>query len=239
MPRLSHGRRIGSEFLGSAFLLATVIGSGITGAKPSGGNEGLALLGNTLPTGAMLVVLITMLSPISGAHLNPAVTGVFWLKGEIKSGLALGYIFAQLAGGIAGVLAAHLMFDLPLLQLSTKIRSGPAQWFAEYVATFGLVLTILATLKAKPAAVPMSVGLYIIAAYWFTASTSFCQSRSHAGKGVLRYLCGHTSCRRCSIRYRAIWRCVLRTGIMPVAAVSFGDRGRLPGFSEVGCGVMR
>ena len=133
---LSHGRRIGSEFLGSAFLLATVIGSGIMGAKPSGRNEGLALLGNTLPTGAMLVVLITMLSPISGAHLNPAVTGVFWLKGEIKSGLALGYIFAQLAGGIAGVLAAHLMFDLPLLQLSTKIRSGPAQWFAEYVATF-------------------------------------------------------------------------------------------------------
>ena len=125
------------------------------GAKLSGGNEGLALLGNTLPTGAMLVVLITMLSPISGAHLNPAVTGVFWLKSEIKSGLALGYIFAQLAGGIAGVLAAHLMFDLPLLQLSTKIRSGPAQWFAEYVATFGLVLTILATLKAKPAAVPL------------------------------------------------------------------------------------
>ena len=98
---------------------------------------------------------------------------MFWLKSEIKSGLALGYIFAQLAGGIAGVLAAHLMFDLPLLQLSTKIRSGHAQWFAEYVATFGLVLMILATLKAKPAAVPLSIGLYIIAAYWFTASTSF------------------------------------------------------------------
>ena len=169
----SPGQRIGSEFLGSAFLLATIIGSGIMGAKLSGGNEALALLGNTLPTGAMLVVLITMFCPISGAHFNPAVTGAFWLKREIEPRLALGYILAQLTGGIAGVLAAHLMFDLPLLQLSTKIRSGPAQWFAEYVATFGLVLTILATLKAKPAAVPLSVGLYIIAAYWFTASTSF------------------------------------------------------------------
>jgi glycerol uptake facilitator-like aquaporin len=169
----SPGQRVGSEFLGSAFLLATVIGSGIMGARLSGGNEALALLGNTLPTGAMLVVLITMFSPISGAHFNPAVTGVFWLKHEITPRLALGYILAQLAGGIAGVLAAHLMFDLPLLQLSAKVRSGPAQWFAEYIATFGLVLTILVTLRAKPAALAMSVGLYIIAAYWFTASTSF------------------------------------------------------------------
>ncbi len=169
----SNGQRIGSEFLGTAFLLATVIGSGIMGAKLSGGNDALALLGNTLPTGAILVVLITMLGPISGAHFNPAVTGAFWLKGEIEPSLALRYVLAQVAGGVVGVLAAHLMFDLPLLQLSTKVRSGQAQWFAEWVATFGLLVTILSTLKAKPNAVPMSVGLYITAAYWFTASTSF------------------------------------------------------------------
>ena len=169
----SDGQRIGAEFLGTAFLLVTVIGSGIMSARLSGGNDALALLGNTLPTGAILVVLITMLSPISGAHFNPAVTGVFWLRGEIVQRLALSYVLAQIAGAVAGVVAAHAMFDLPLVQLSTKIRSGPAQWFAEWVATFGLLVTILATLKANPKAVPVSVGLYITAAYWFTASTSF------------------------------------------------------------------
>ncbi len=140
----STSQRVGAEFLGTAFLLATVIGSGIMAARLSGGNEALALLGNTLPTGAILVVLITMLSPISGAHFNPAVTGVFWLRREIAPGLAVSYVLAQIAGGIIGVLAAHLMFGLPLLQLSAKIRSGPSQWFAEVVATFGLVVTILA-----------------------------------------------------------------------------------------------
>ena len=169
----SNGQRVGAEFIGTTFLLATVIGSGIMGARLSGGNDALALLGNTLPTGAILVVLITMLGPISGAHFNPAVTGVFWLRGEIEPTLVLRYVLAQIAGGVVGVLAAHLMFDLPLLQLSAKVRSGPAQWFAEWVATFGLLVTILATLDAKPNAVPMSVGLYITAAYWFTASTSF------------------------------------------------------------------
>lgn len=169
----THAQRIGSEFLGTAFLLATVIGSGIMGARLSGGNEALALLGNTLPTGAILVVLITMFGPVSGAHFNPVVTGVFWLKGEIATSLAMRYALAQVAGGIVGVLAAHAMFDLPLLQLSAKVRSGPAQWFAEWVATFGLLVTILATLKTKPTNVPMAVGLYITAAYWFTASTSF------------------------------------------------------------------
>lgn len=169
----SNGQRIGAEFLGTAFLLATVIGSGIMGARLSGGNDALALLGNTLPTGAILVVLITMLSPISGAHFNPAVTGVFWFSGEVAQRLALLYVLAQVAGGVAGVLAAHAMFDLPLVQLSTNIRSGPAQWFAEWVATFGLITTILATMKASPKFVPVSVGLYITAAYWFTASTSF------------------------------------------------------------------
>jgi glycerol uptake facilitator-like aquaporin len=173
VSQYSNNQRIGAEFIGSAFLLTTVIGSGVMGAQLAGGNVALALLGNTLATGAILVVLITMFGPISGAHFNPAVTGVFWLRGEIAPALALSYVFVQVAGGIAGVFAAHLMFDLPVLQLSQKIRSGSSQWFAEWVATFGLVLTILATLKAKPAAVPVSVGLYITSAYWFTASTSF------------------------------------------------------------------
>ncbi len=173
MAQYSDQKRVGAEFLGSAFLLATVIGSGVMGAKLAGGNDALALLGNTLPTGAILVVLITMLGPISGAHFNPAVTGVFWLRGEISARLSLLYVVAQIAGAVAGVFAAHLMFDLPVLQLSEKVRSGTSQWFAEWVATFGLVVTILATLKAKPSAIPVSVGLYITAAYWFTASTSF------------------------------------------------------------------
>jgi glycerol uptake facilitator-like aquaporin len=166
-------QRLASEFLGSAFLLATVIGSGIMGERLAGGNEALALLGNTLPTGAILIVLITMLGPISGAHLNPAVTGVFWLRGDTDSSDAALYVLAQVAGALVGVCAAHAMFDLSLWQSGVKIRSGLGQWFAEGVATFGLVLTILATLRAKPSAVPVSVGLYIIAAYWFTASTSF------------------------------------------------------------------
>ena len=166
-------QRLVAEFAGAGFLLATVIGSGIMGERLAGGNEALALLANTLPTGAILVVLITMLAPISGAHLNPAVTGAFWLRGDIGGRDAAFYVLAQVAGALVGVCAAHAMFELPLWQASVKIRSGPGQWLAEGVATFGLLLTILATLRAKPGAVPMSVGLYIIAAYWFTASTSF------------------------------------------------------------------
>lgn len=166
-------QRLAAEFLGSAFLLATVVGSGIMGERLAGGNEALALLGNTLPTGAILVVLITMLGPISGAHLNPAVTGAFWLRGDIGGGGAAFYVLVQVTGALVGVLVAHAMFDLPLWQAGVKVRSGHGQWLAEGVATFGLLLTILATLRAKPAATPASVGLYIIAAYWFTASTSF------------------------------------------------------------------
>ena len=173
MRPYSLSQRVGAEFLGSALLLATVIGSGIMGAKLSGGNEALALLANTLATGAMLVVLITVFGPVSGAHLNPAVSGVFWLRGEIGGGAAALYVLAQVGGGIAGVVAAHAMFDLPLMQLATKVRTGSGQWFAEAVATFGLLLTILGTLKARPKAVAVNVGLYIVAAYWFTASTSF------------------------------------------------------------------
>jgi glycerol uptake facilitator-like aquaporin len=166
-------RRLGAEALGTAFLLAAVIGSGIMGERLAQGNEAIALLCNTLPTGAILVVLITMLGPISGAHLNPAVTLAFFVRREIGVPAALTYVAAQLLGAIAGVLAAHLMFDLPLVQMSDKLRAGPAQAFSEWTATFGLVVTILLTLRAKPDAVAASVGLYIIAAYWFTASTSF------------------------------------------------------------------
>jgi glycerol uptake facilitator-like aquaporin len=166
-------QRLGAEFLGTAFLLATVIGSGIMGERLSGGNVAIALLGNTLPTGAILFVLITMLGPISGAHFNPAVTAVFALRKEISLAEAVNFVVAQVLGAIVGVLAAHLMFEETVLQISTKLRAGPAQWFSEWVAAFGLVLTILLTLKANRAAVAASVGLYITAAYWFTASTSF------------------------------------------------------------------
>ena len=140
-------QRLGAEFIGAAFLLATVIGSGIMGERLAGGNEALALLGNTLPTGAILVVLITMLGPVSGAHFNPAVTGVFYLRGDIGGRDGALYVVAQIAGALVGVVAAHAMFELPLWQAGVKIRSGPGQWLAEGIATFGLLLTILATLK--------------------------------------------------------------------------------------------
>lgn len=166
-------QKIAAEFLGSAFLLATVIGSGVMGESLAGGNIAIALLANTLATGAILVVLITMLGPISGAHFNPAVTAVFVARRDIAAGHGAAYVIAQLAGGVLGVLVAHAMFDLPVLQLSLKARSGLAQGFSEWVATFGLILTILLTLRARAEAVAVSVGLYITAAYWFTASTSF------------------------------------------------------------------
>lgn len=170
-PSLSQ--RLSSEGLGTALLLATVVGSGIMAESLAGGNVAIALLGNTIPTGAILFVLITMLGPISGAHFNPAVTAAFWLRREIPAPSAIFYILVQIAGGIVGVLAAHAMFDLPLLQSSAKLRAGWGQGFSEIIATFGLILTILLTLRAKPESVAASVGLYITAAYWFTASTSF------------------------------------------------------------------
>jgi glycerol uptake facilitator-like aquaporin len=166
-------QRIGAESIGTAMLLATVIGSGIMGERLAGGNVAIALLGNTIPTGAILVVLITMFGPISGAHFNPAVTLVFAIKGELSGAEGLSYVAAQILGGIVGVLAAHAMFDETLLQIASKVRAGPSQWFSEWVAAFGLVMTILLTLRASTTAVATSVGLYITAAYWFTASTSF------------------------------------------------------------------
>jgi glycerol uptake facilitator-like aquaporin len=166
-------RRAVAEFLGSALLLATVVGSGIMAAKLSGGNDALALLGNTLPTGAILVVLILIFAPVSGAHFNPAVTLAFVSRGELPMRVALLYLAAQIAGAIAGAWSAHLMFELPVAQLSSTMRTGAGQWIAEAIATFGLLLTIFGCLAGARAAIPYAVGLYITAAYWFTASTSF------------------------------------------------------------------
>jgi glycerol uptake facilitator-like aquaporin len=167
------GRRLAAEGLGSFFLFATVIGSGIMAERLSAGNNAVALLGNTMATGAMLFVLITMLGPISGAHMNPAVSLVAASRGELAWRDAAAYIVTQLAFGILGAWAAHWMFELPLLQLSVKARTGAGQWLGEAIATFGLVLTILGTVRYRPQAVAASVALYITAAYWFTSSTSF------------------------------------------------------------------
>ncbi|MER8993295.1 aquaporin family protein [Mesorhizobium sp. M0074] len=165
-------RRLVAEALGTALLVATVVGSGIMADKLTD-EVALTLLGNTLPTGAILVVLITIFGPISGAHFNPAVTLVFALRREIETNAALAYVAAQIAGGIAGTLLAHAMFELPILQVSATVRTGSGQWIAELVAAFGLVFTILAGLRSRPDSIPWLVGLYITAAYWFTASTSF------------------------------------------------------------------
>lgn len=173
MNAYSATQKLSAEFVGTAFLLATVIGSGIMAERLADGNVAIALLGNTIPTGAILVVLITMLGPISGAHFNPAVTLVFALRRAISARDSFAYVLVQIAGGLVGVWAAHLMFDEVIWQFSQTVRTGGAQWFAEGVAAFGLVVTILATLKARESAVAMAVGLYITAAYWFTASTSF------------------------------------------------------------------
>jgi glycerol uptake facilitator-like aquaporin len=171
--RSSLGRRVAAEAIGSFFLFACVIGSGIMAQNLSGGNDAVALLGNTLATGAILFVLITMLGPISGAHMNPAVSLVAAARRELAWGDALAYIAAQLAFGILGAWAAHLMFGLPTLQLSVKARTGLGQWTGEFIATFGLILTILGTVRFRRDWVPPSVALYIVAAYWFTSSTSF------------------------------------------------------------------
>jgi glycerol uptake facilitator-like aquaporin len=172
MDSFNLSRRLAAEALGAGILVATVVGSGIM-AETLTKDVALALLCNTLPTGAILVVLITALGPISGAHFNPAVTLVFTGQRELPAYEAAFYIVAQIAGGIAGTVAAHLMFALPVLELSTKVRTGGPQWFAEAVAAFGLVATILAGIRFQRTAVPWLVGLYITAAYWFTASTSF------------------------------------------------------------------
>jgi glycerol uptake facilitator-like aquaporin len=172
MPGFDLPRRLVAEALGTGLLVATVVGSGIM-AESLTKDLALALVGNTLATGAILVVLITILGPISGAHFNPAVSLIFALKRELAPRDALSYVLVQVAGGIAGTVMAHAMFALPLLEASLKTRTGSAQWLAEGVAAFGLIATILAGIRFERAAVPWLVGLYIMAAYWFTSSTSF------------------------------------------------------------------
>jgi len=166
-------RRLIAEWLGTFSLLATVVGSGIMAERLADGNIAIALLGNTIPTGAILVVLILVFGPISGAHFNPAVTLSFAWRGDIKPMDSTLYVAAQVIGGISGVLVAHIMFDNPLFDPSTTARTGLGQWVGEFVATFGLVGTIFGCLRSRPEAVPYAVGLYITAAYWFTSSTSF------------------------------------------------------------------
>lgn len=164
---------LAAEALGSAILLATVVGSGIMGAKLAGGNIAIALLGNTIPTGAVLVVLILIFGPVSGAHFNPAVSLAMTIRRELPWSALPPYVLVQILGAVLGVWLAHAMFDLAIWQISATVRSSPGQWIAEATATFGLVITIFGCLATTPAAVPYAVGLYITAAYWFTASTSF------------------------------------------------------------------
>ena len=166
-------RKLVAEFGGTMTLLATVIGSGIMAERLADGNMAIALLGNTIPTGAILFVLITILGPVSGAHFNPAVTLAFAVRREIGHRLAVLFVMAQVIGGLCGAMLAHVMFEMPVLQLSQNIRTGPAQWASEFVATFGLLTVIFGGLRWRPDAIPTLVGLYITAAYWFTSSTSF------------------------------------------------------------------
>ena len=177
-------RRLGAEAIGSFFLFACVVGSGIMAENLAGGNVAIALLGNTIATGAILVVLIAMLGPVSGAHFNPAVTLAFLIRREIGAGEAALFVLVQIAAGIIGVWAAHAMFELPVWQFSAKPRTGTGQWLGEGIATFGLVLTILGTIRTNKAWVPASVGLYITAAYWFTSSTSFANPAITAGRSL-------------------------------------------------------
>lgn len=177
-------RRLVAEALGTAWLLAIVIGSGIMGERLAGGNVAVALLGNTLATGAGLVVLITIFGSLSGAHFNPAVTLVFAVRCELSRKSAAAYIAAQVAGALVGVWTAHLMFAEAVFQVSTKLRDGPAQAFSEGVATFGLIAAILGSLRFRPEATPFIVGLYITSAYWFTASTSFANPAVTAARSL-------------------------------------------------------
>ena len=173
MQTFDPRRRLVAEFLGTWLLVATVVGSGIMAETLADGNAAVALLGNTAATGAMLFVLITMLGPVSGAHLNPAVSLVFLLLRELPPKLFVLYVLVQLAGGVAGTLTAHAMFELPLVQASQHAREGAGQFLAEAIATFGLILTILGCRRFRETAIPAAVGCYIAAGYWFTASTSF------------------------------------------------------------------
>jgi glycerol uptake facilitator-like aquaporin len=184
MTKFSTPRKLAAECLGTALLLAVVVGSGIMGERLAGGNTAVALLGATLATGAALVVLIWVFGPISGAHFNPAVTLVAALRRDMPWRLALAYPLAQVAGAVAGAWTAHAMFGEPVLQVSTRLRDGGAQAFSEVVATFGLIGVILGTVRFRPEATALAVGLYITAAYWFTASTSFANPAVTAARSL-------------------------------------------------------
>jgi glycerol uptake facilitator-like aquaporin len=187
---LPLSRRLFAEGLGTAILVATVVGSGIMAERLSGGNQAVALLGNTIPTGAILVVIITILGPLSGAHFNPAVTLVFAGRGEFPWSEVTPYVVVQCLGGICGTMIAHLMFDLAPLAFGTTTRSGPSQWLAEAVATFTLILAILGGVRYAPSAIPWLVGLTITAAYWFTASTSFANPAVTLARGFTTTFAG-------------------------------------------------
>jgi glycerol uptake facilitator-like aquaporin len=187
---ISLPRRLLAEGLGTAVLVATVVGSGIMAERLAGGNQAIALLGNSIPTGAILVVLITILGPVSGAHFNPAVTLVFAARREFPWSEVVPYIVVQCVGGIAGTALAHLMFDLAPLMIGIKVRSGPSQWLAEAVATFALVLTILGGLRFAPQSIAWLAGLVITAAYWFTASTSFANPAVTLARGFTTTFAG-------------------------------------------------
>ena len=183
-------RRAAAEALGTGLLVATVVGSGIMAERLAGGNQAIALLGNTIPTGAILVVLITIFGPVSGAHFNPAVTLVFACRKDFGWSDVVPYITAQCAGAVLGTIVAHLMFDLAPLAIGTTARSGPSQWLAEGVATFALIITILGALRSAPHAVPWLVGLLITAAYWFTSSTSFANPAITLARGFTTTFAG-------------------------------------------------
>jgi glycerol uptake facilitator-like aquaporin len=185
----SLARRVAAEGIGTAILVATVVGSGIMADRLAGGNQAIALLGNTIPTGAILVVIITIFGPISGAHFNPAVTLVFAVREGVWRDV-VPYILVQCAGGICGTVLAHLMFDLAPIAIGTTARSGPSQWLAEAVATFTLILTIIGGVRFSPQAVPWLVGLVITAAYWFTASTSFANPAVTLARGFTTTFAG-------------------------------------------------
>ena len=213
-------RRLVAEALGAAILVATVVGSGIMAERLAGGNQAIALLGNTIPTGAILIVIITILGPISGAHFNPAVTLVFASRGEFQWSEVARYVVVQFLGGICGTMVAHLMFDLAPLAIGTTGRSGPSQWLAEAVATFTLILAILGGVRYAPSAIPWLVGLTITAAYWFTASTSFANPAvtlargftttfagiaiNHVPSGPTRWRCNWRRCLHCAVRCEGI-----------------------------------
>lgn len=173
MSQYTLTRRLAAEAVGTAILVGTVVGSGIMGAALASGNDAVALLGNTIATGAILVVLILVFGPVSGAHFNPAVTFAFWLRRDITRAAALAYIAVQVTGGLLGTGLAHAMFELDIVQASTHVRAGPPQWLGEFLATFALLASILALLKTRPEAIPYAVGLVIAAGYWWTSSTSF------------------------------------------------------------------